>query len=239
MHAWPAGAAAVSHSGPGPRDGTSACPARAAASDVAAPAVPLASFPPSERESAGAMASHRTADAIVKSVVAVVGPSVECATGAAGEAEVHVEAPAEASLTGASLSSSLSRPRVAVVLPAAGSGQRAGTPTAKQFWPVENNPLLFFTLTTLEKAAGVHSIVCPTTATEVTGLQRRAFAEWGFRKVKFVPGGTTRHRSIAAGVAAVSPDVDVIVVHDAVRPFVRIATRSVVVPVLNTKPTLR
>jgi hypothetical protein len=233
MHAWPAGAAAVSHSGPGPRDGTSACPTRAAASDVATPAVLLASFPPSERESAGAMASHRTADAIV------VGPGVGCATGAAGEAEVHVEAPARASLKDASLSSSFSRLRVAVVLPAAGSGQRAGTPTAKQFWPVENNPLLFFTLTTLEKAVGVHSIVCPTTAAEVTGLQRRAFAEWGFRKVKFVPGGTTRHRSIAAGVAAVSPDVDVIVVHDAVRPFVRIATRSVVVRVLNTKPTLR
>lgn len=62
--------------------------------------------------------------------------------------------------------SSLIKPRlrVAVVLPAAGSGLRAGTPTAKQFWPVENNPLLFFTLSTLEAAECVDSIICPTTA---------------------------------------------------------------------------
>lgn len=55
---------------------------------------------------------------------------------------------------------------------------------------------------------------------EVAVLQRRALSEWKFRKVTFVPGGSTRHRSISAGVAAVAADADVIVVHDAVRPFV-------------------
>ena len=66
----------------------------------------------------------------------------------------------------------------------------------------------------------VHNSLNPVPAAEVAVLQRRAVSEWKFRKVKFVPGGSTRHRSISAGVAAVAPDADVIVVHDAVRPFV-------------------
>ncbi len=49
--------------------------------------------------------------------------------------------------------------------------------------------------------------------------------DWGnMSRVRFVVGGGTRHRSIRNGVKAVlsdsKPKVDVIVVHDAVRPFV-------------------
>jgi 2-C-methyl-D-erythritol 4-phosphate cytidylyltransferase len=54
----------------------------------------------------------------------------------------------------------------------------------------------------------------------VDRLQQKAADEWKFTKVKFVSGGATRHRSIAAGVAVVAADCDVVVVHDAVRPFV-------------------
>ena len=215
-----AGAAAVSGPGHGTRVESTSSPC----ADRTAPGTPelvasSAVHPKSggDRVPTDSVASHHTS-----SVDAVGRDSIAGSANAIPTSEERAISMTTATAARASQASP-PRHRVAVVLPAAGSGLRAGTPTAKQFWPVENNPLLFFTLTTLEKAAGVHSIVCPTTAADVAALQLRAAAEWSFRKVTFVAGGATRHRSIAAGVAAVPLDVDVIVVHDAVRPFVRCA----------------
>eukprot|EP00038_Savillea_parva_P001570 m.105358 g.105358 ORF g.105358 m.105358 type:complete len:475 (-) comp10549_c1_seq3:6455-7879(-) len=118
--------------------------------------------------------------------------------------------------------------KVTVVLPAAGTGLRAGTPTPKQFWPVDSNPLLFYTLSTLESAECIHRVVCPTAADHVERLQDKAASQWGFTKVTFVSGGATRHRSIAGGLASVADDTDVVIVHDAVRPFVDETTLAAV-----------
>jgi len=116
---------------------------------------------------------------------------------------------------------------VAVVLPAAGSGVRAAAPTPKQFISIAGKPLLYYTLASLEAAEGVAEVVVPCPAGQVAALTA-ASKEWQLRKPRFVEGGTTRHRSIAAGVAAVSPDCNVVVVHDAVRPFVSEAAISAV-----------
>lgn len=44
---------------------------------------------------------------------------------------------------------------------------------------------------------------------------------FGHRKVRVVTGGSTRHRSIRNGVQALAEDrPEVVVIHDAVRPFV-------------------
>lgn len=44
---------------------------------------------------------------------------------------------------------------------------------------------------------------------------------FGHRKVRVVTGGSTRHRSICNGVQALAEDrPEVVIVHDAVRPFV-------------------
>lgn len=48
--------------------------------------------------------------------------------------------------------------------------------------------------------------------------------------VKCVKGGSTRHESVKNGLAAVSPDCDIVAVHDGARPFV---SRSLVKRLLN------
>jgi len=45
--------------------------------------------------------------------------------------------------------------------------------------------------------------------------------ERGFTKVKAViPGGKVRQDSVRNGLAAVSPDCEIITIHDGARPFV-------------------
>jgi len=94
-------------------------------------------------------------------------------------------------------------------------------------------PLLYYTLETLDAVPWLQAIVVPVAPDRVAELQTLADGPWHLRKVRFVEGGATRHRSIWAGLkaleqppgttaavgdAAVPPDV--VIVHDAVRPFV-------------------
>lgn len=66
-------------------------------------------------------------------------------------------------------------------------------------------------------------------AKENTNLMADIVQRFQHRKVRVVPGGSTRHRSICHGVLALGDERDggstperpkVVIVHDAVRPFV-------------------
>lgn len=52
---------------------------------------------------------------------------------------------------------------------------------------------------------------------QMSGIVQR----FGHRKVRVVTGGSTRHRSIYNGIQALAEDrPEVVIIHDAVRPFV-------------------
>jgi 2-C-methyl-D-erythritol 4-phosphate cytidylyltransferase len=115
------------------------------------------------------------------------------------------------------------------------------------------------------KLAGVSLIVhtlrafesCPAVAGVVVVGQedvledfRSIIAAEGFRKVReVVPGGATRTQSVRNGLKVLPPDVDVVMVHDGVRPLVtaqmiedgaRIADESgTAVAAVPVKPTLK
>lgn len=58
-------------------------------------------------------------------------------------------------------------------------------------------------------------------ATENVDQMSDIVQRFGHRKVRVVTGGSTRHRSICKGVQALAGDPpEVVIVHDAVRPFV-------------------
>ncbi len=108
---------------------------------------------------------------------------------------------------------------VAVLVPAAGEGKRLGG-HRKQFRRLGGQPLLVQTLGVFERHPQVdHLLVAaPDEAAEVLELELRAS---GLTKlVAVVPGGATRQASVCAALRAVPPGVEVVLVHDAVRPFV-------------------
>ncbi|XP_050723648.1 D-ribitol-5-phosphate cytidylyltransferase-like isoform X2 [Eriocheir sinensis] len=110
--------------------------------------------------------------------------------------------------------------RVAAVVPAAGSSERMGGETPKQYMEVCGRPLVIYCLEALQKVAWVSQVVVVADdLARMTGVVRAA----GLTKVKVVHGGGSRHRSIRVGVEALAAEdepPDVVVVHDGARPLV-------------------
>jgi 2-C-methyl-D-erythritol 4-phosphate cytidylyltransferase len=106
------------------------------------------------------------------------------------------------------------------IVPAAGSGSRLSGGRPKQFRLVGRVPLLVFTLRVLARVREVEGIVVatPPETVEVTRrlLQRHRIP----RVVDVVPGGRERQESVWLALQAVPPDAALVVVHDAVRPFI-------------------
>jgi 2-C-methyl-D-erythritol 4-phosphate cytidylyltransferase len=113
--------------------------------------------------------------------------------------------------------------RVTAVLPAAGLGTRMGADTPKQFLALDGVPVLLFTLRRLAACPLITDFVIATRAEEVDSLTSSVEAEKLAQPVSVVRGGDTRQDSVANALAEVSPESDLILVHDAVRPLVTLS----------------
>jgi 2-C-methyl-D-erythritol 4-phosphate cytidylyltransferase len=112
--------------------------------------------------------------------------------------------------------------RTLAILPAAGLGTRMGADTPKQFLDLDGVPLIVFTLRRLALCPSIDEFIIATRADEVAALQDRvALARLG-KPARVVHGGETRQESVANALAQSAPDVEIVVVHDAVRPFVTV-----------------
>lgn len=105
--------------------------------------------------------------------------------------------------------------RIGVVVVAAGSGERLGSGGPKALVPLAGRPLLAHTLAGLASAGLPPAVVVHTPG----AAEPFALAAGDLPTAAFVPGGATRTASVAAGVAALPPDVEVVVIHDAARPL--------------------
>ncbi len=110
-------------------------------------------------------------------------------------------------------------PSIAVLVPAGGLGTRLGRRTPKQFLQVGGATILARTLTHFVRHPGVRAIVVAAPA-EHLARTRRLVARSGRRPVEVVAGGATRQESVWRALQAVPGDVEVVLVHDAVRPFI-------------------
>lgn len=110
--------------------------------------------------------------------------------------------------------------RVAAILPAAGLGTRMGAGVPKQLIELDGMPLLIFTLKRLAVCAEITDFFISTRADNVVLLQDKA-AKCGIgRPIKVIHGGETRQQSVENALAQVDPSTEIVLVHDAVRPFV-------------------
>lgn len=117
---------------------------------------------------------------------------------------------------------------VAVLIPAAGEGTRLGG-RRKQFRELGGKPMLVQTLDVFERHPEVDHIIVATPAEAVRPL-RQELRRIGITKLmNVVSGGLTRQDSVAAALAETPDSVEVVLVHDAVRPFVRLSQVSAVI----------
>ncbi|XP_074223503.1 D-ribitol-5-phosphate cytidylyltransferase isoform X3 [Camelus bactrianus] len=118
-------------------------------------------------------------------------------------------------------------PAVAAVLPAGGSGERMGVPTPKQFCPILERPLISYTLQALERVRWIKDIVVAVTGGNMEAM-KGIIQRYQHKRISLVEAGVTRHRSIFNGLKALAESQpnsrlsrpEVVIIHDAVRPFV-------------------
>jgi 2-C-methyl-D-erythritol 4-phosphate cytidylyltransferase len=110
--------------------------------------------------------------------------------------------------------------RIAVIVPAAGLGTRMGADQPKQFLELDGVPLIIFTLRRLASCPAITDFLISTRAEDVMSLQDKVAKAALGRPAKVIHGGDTRQQSVANALAQVDPSTELVLVHDAVRPFV-------------------
>jgi 2-C-methyl-D-erythritol 4-phosphate cytidylyltransferase len=116
--------------------------------------------------------------------------------------------------------------KVIVIIPAAGLGTRMapagkkGAPS-KQFFEINGTPVLIHTLRVFARNSQVTQIVVALRKNEMEQFGKRLESEKISAKVTLAEGGEHRQDSVANALASLqaAPD-DIVLVHDAVRPFV-------------------
>lgn len=111
---------------------------------------------------------------------------------------------------------------VAVLVPAAGQGTRLGG-RRKQFRQLGGQALLVQTLRAFERSRHVGHLIVASPEDEVRHVSDQLLAAGLTKMTAVVSGGDSRQESVRNALRAVPAPVEVVLVHDAVRPFV---TRS-------------
>ena len=122
--------------------------------------------------------------------------------------------------------------KVVVIIPAAGLGTRMAPASeakskklaaSKQFSEIGGTPILIHTLRKFAASPEVTQIYVALRANEIEGFRARLRTDKDLsnRKIELVEGGEHRQQSVANAMGAIAAVADdIVLVHDAVRPFV-------------------
>jgi 2-C-methyl-D-erythritol 4-phosphate cytidylyltransferase len=116
--------------------------------------------------------------------------------------------------------------KVFAIIPAAGLGTRMAAPgkkgqPSKQFFEINGTPILIHTLRVFVRHPLVNQVMVALRKNEMDKFRQQLEKEKLSAKVEIVEGGEHRQDSVANALAALkaAPE-DIVLVHDAVRPFV-------------------
>lgn len=109
-------------------------------------------------------------------------------------------------------------PRVGVIIVAGGVGHRMGGTIPKQFAMVGGEPILARTINTFHAALPSARIIVVLPADQIA-FWRNLSARFTVARHSLVEGGKERFHSVKCGIDSLSDAVDLIAVHDGVRPF--------------------
>lgn len=111
-------------------------------------------------------------------------------------------------------------PAVAIIV-AGGAGLRMGGGIPKQYRFLGGLPVIARTLAAFEESGSIAGIIVVVPAESRDGFFREVMASRRFSKIRaVVSGGATRQESVRNALAVVDPGVDIVAVHDGVRPLV-------------------
>lgn len=97
-----------------------------------------------------------------------------------------------------------------------------GGGTPKQFLSLEGVPIFVHTLRKFAASAAIDEIVLGLRPEEMDRAFKEVKQEHLGKSVRLLPGGASRQETVARCLDQAAPETDVVVVHDAVRPFVEL-----------------
>jgi 2-C-methyl-D-erythritol 4-phosphate cytidylyltransferase len=118
---------------------------------------------------------------------------------------------------------------VAAVIPAAGSGTRMGGRMPKQFLRLMAPPILLLTVGHFARHRAIGSIVVVAPAIHLRRAERLLRPLARRVPIAVVAGGPARQDSVRLGLEAVPAGAEIVLVHDAVRPFITPALITAVI----------
>ena len=110
-------------------------------------------------------------------------------------------------------------PAIAAVIAAGGTGSRVGASQPKQFLDLGGKPILLRTVEAVLALDGVIQVVISLPNEHISRAEEMLAGQSWAVPVLCVAGGPTRQESVRLGVLRAPAEVDLILVHDAVRPF--------------------
>ena len=111
--------------------------------------------------------------------------------------------------------------KVCTLIPAAGKGSRMAHSLKKPYLKLAQKPILAHTIQRFEQNTAVDAIFVIVNEADFNECRKTVLEPYPFTKVQeLVAGGETRQMSVYNGLRALSADVDFVIVHDGVRPFV-------------------
>lgn len=107
------------------------------------------------------------------------------------------------------------------IIPAAGHGTRMNSKVKKQFLKIQDKPILVHTLEKFNNCKMIDEIILVTGENEIEFCRKKIVEKYGIFKVeKIISGGEQRQDSVFNGLKEVKGDKDIVLVHDAARPFI-------------------
>jgi len=111
---------------------------------------------------------------------------------------------------------------VLAIIPAAGLGVRMGGGTPKQFLSLEGVPIFIHTLRKFAASEAVDDVILALRPEDMERADADVAREHFSQTVQLVAGGATRQETVARALAEAPPGTEIVVVHDAVRPFIEL-----------------
>ena len=128
---------------------------------------------------------------------------------------------------------------VAAIVVAGGSGERFGRAGGKQLLEIAGLPVMSWALRAFDAVACVGLLVVVTHPERVEEYAAAAVEPLDLRaRAVVVAGGERRQDSVAAGLAEVADDFDLVAIHDGARPLVTPAVISAAILAMETDASL-
>ena len=112
--------------------------------------------------------------------------------------------------------------RATAIVLAAGEGRRIGGETPKSFLPIAGRALVLRTLDRMFSTKSIEDVIVVVAASEIKRCQSMLGADAPLRdrSWRLQAGGATRQQSARRGLAMLSSDAEIVIIHDGARPFV-------------------